>query len=412
MTVSTRPAILIVSPWSTLWSMAPGAGVSDESHLLSRLVRHGYEVHLLAPRSRDIVATSPGFHVHTFANVLGIPAWIPAPLRRLWLLPAFWSVAARAAVRLARQVRPAIVMGFSHYGAWPACAAGRAAGAPSVLKLFGVMHAMRLDWPRARYLYHSLEGVLALKLPLTHFIILNDGTRGEAVARRWGVPAERITYLPNGIDTEWAGLDLQRAVTRRDLGARDDAVVVLALSRLVLSKRVDRLVDVMPEVVRQSNVPVELWVAGDGPLRAGLEARCRARGVPARFLGTVPHARVPYLLGAADVLVSTSTLTNMSIPTCEAMVVGTPVVALDVGGTAEVVRDEENGLLVPEDDAAALLVAILRLVNNAALRQRLGAGARDFAARHFMNWDVRVAAEIAVLDRLAGGPPPPREAAS
>jgi hypothetical protein len=58
------------------------------------------------------------------------------------------------------------------------------------------------------------------------------------------------------------------------------------------------------------------------------------------------------------------------------------------------------------------LVAILRLVNNAALRQRLGAGARDFAARHFMNWDVRVAAEIAVLDRLAGGPPPPREAAS
>ena len=107
---------------------------------------------------------------------------------------------------------------------------------------------------------------------------------------------------------------------------------------------------------------MELWVAGDGPLRGVLEARCRARGVPARFLGTVPHARVPYLLAAADLLVSTSTLTNMSIPTCEAMVVGTPVVALDVGGTAEVVRDGETGLLVPEDDAAALGAALVRLV--------------------------------------------------
>ena len=385
--------------------MAPGAGVSDENQMFSRLVRHGYEVHLLVPRAPDLVAKSPGIHVHTFANILGLPTWIPAPLRRLWLLPAFWSVAARAAVRLGRQIRPAIVMGFSHYGAWPASAAGRAIGVPSVLKLFGVMHAMRLDWPLPRYLYHSLEGVLAFKVPLTHFIILNDGTRGEAVARRWGVPAERITYLPNGIDTEWAEWDLQRPATRRGLGANDDTVAVLALSRLVLSKRVDRLVDAMPEVVRQSRGPVELWVAGDGPLRLALEARCRARGVPARFLGTVPHARVPYLLGAADVLVSTSTLTNMSIPTCEAMVVGTPVVALDVGGTSEVVRDGETGLLVPEEDPAALTSALVKLVNDAALRRRLGTGARDFAARHFMDWDARVGAEIAVLDRLAGGPP-------
>lgn len=400
-----RPAILIVSPWSTLWSLGPGAGVSDESQMLARLVRHGYDLHLLVPRARDAMPASANIHVHAFANVLGVPAWIPAPLRRLWFLPAFWAVATRAAVRLARQVHPVVTLGFSHYGAWPAYAAGRASGAPSVLKLFGVMHAMRLDWPLWRYLYHSLEGVLAFKVPVSHFIILNDGTRGEAVARRWGVPPERITYLPNGIDTEWAQLDLQREATRRELGVAPDTVAVLALSRLVLSKRVDRLVDAMPEIVRQSRRQVELWIAGDGPLREALETRCRERDVPVRFLGTVPHARVPYLLAAADLLVSTSTLTNMSIPTCEAMVVGTPVVALDVGGTSEVVRDGETGLLVPEDDAPALTAAIVRLVDDPALRRELGTGARDFAARNFMNWDARVAAEIALLDRLAGGPP-------
>ena len=152
------------------------------------------------------------------------------------------------------------------------------------------------------------------------------------MARRWGVPPERITYLPNGIDKEWARLELDRAGVRRAHGAREDAVVLLSLSRLVLSKRVDRIVDAMPEVARRSGARVQLWVAGDGPMRDELEARCRARGVEARFLGTVPHDRVAHVLAAADVLVSTSTLTNMSIPTCEAMVVGTPVVALDVGG--------------------------------------------------------------------------------
>jgi glycosyltransferase involved in cell wall biosynthesis len=300
-------------------------------------------------------------------------------------------------------------MGFSHYGAWPAWRAGRSVGVPSVLKLFGVMHAMRLDWPLPRYLYHSLEGVLAFKVPLDHFIVLDDGTRGRDVARRWGVPEAHITWLPNGIDKEWAEQTYDRAATRREIGAPADAVVILSLSRLVDSKRVDRIVDAMPAVQRQCGEGVELWIAGDGPLRANLEARCRERGVAARFLGTVPHTRIPWLLAAADVFVSTSTLTNMSIPTCEAMVLGVPVVALDVGGTSAVVRHEETGLLVAEDDAAGLAAALARLAGDAALRRRLGESARQFAARTFMNWDERVGAEIAVLDRLAGGTPPPRE---
>jgi glycosyltransferase involved in cell wall biosynthesis len=398
--VGTRPRILIVSPWPTLWSMAPGAGVSDESHMFAGLVRAGWDIDLLVPRAGPVADVHPGVAVHRFANVLAVPGWLPAPLQRVWLLPAFWSVAAHAAVRLARRTRPALVIGFSHYGAWPAWRAGRAAGVPCMLKLFGVMHAMRLDWPLPRYLYHSLEGVLAFKVPLDHFLILNDGTRGDVVARRWGVAPERITYLPNGIDTQWAERPFDRAATRAAHGAPPDGVVFLALSRLVLSKRVDRIVAALAAAAKRIPAPVSLWVAGDGPLRATLEAQCSAAGVTARFLGTIPHAQVPEILAAADVLVSTSTLTNMSIPTCEAMVVGTPVVALDVGGTSEVVRDGETGLLVPEADGAALVAALARIAGDAPLRRRLGAGAREFAARHFMSWEARVAAEVALVERL------------
>jgi glycosyltransferase involved in cell wall biosynthesis len=346
-------------------------------------------------------------------NVLAVPRWLPAPVQRLWLLPAFWAVAARAAVRLARAQRPVLVIGFSHYGAWPAWRAGRAAGAPSLLKLFGVMHAMRLEWPLPRYLYHSLEGVLAFKVPLDHFLVLNDGTRGDAVARRWGVTPDRLTYLPNGIDTQWADQVFDRDATRHAHGATADTVVFLSLSRLVLSKRVDRIVDAVAAAARRTSAPVALWIAGDGPLRGALAARCRAVGLDARFLGTVAHADVAAILAAADVFVSASTLTNMSIPTCESMVVGTPVVALDVGGTSEVVHDGTTGLLVAEDDAAGFATALVRLAGDAALRRQLGMGARAFAARTFMSWDTRVAAEVALVDRLvqrAGAAAPPAHA--
>ena len=93
-------------------------------------------------------------------------------------------------------------------------------------------------------------------------------------------------------------------------------------------------------------------------------------------------------------------MTNMSIPTCEAMVVGTPVVGLDVGGTSEVIHDMETGLLVPEESPQALALALARLADDSDLRTRLGNNARAFAAQHFVGWQERVAGEVAILERL------------
>lgn len=402
-----RGPILVVSPWSSLWSLAPGAGVSDEAHMLAGLVEHGYDVHMLVPRTAAPMPATHGIAVHTFTNVLALPAWLPAPLQRLWLLPAFWHVAGKAAVHWARQLQPCLVLGFSHYGAHPAARAAAAVGVPSVLKLFGVMHAGRLEWALPRYLYHSLEGVLAFREPLTHFVILNDGTRGDRVARRWGVPPERITWLPNGVDTEWATLECERERVRGELGADAGTCVLLSLSRLVESKRVDRIIDAVAAAAPRTRTALLLCIAGDGPLRRRLERLCRRHGIAHRFLGSVQRAAVPHLLAASDALVATSSLTNMSIPTCEAMVVGTPVIALDVAGTSEVVQDMRTGLLVREDDADGLAAAIARLADDAALRQRLGQEGRAFAARHFMSWKERVAAEIVVLDRLIAKRPAP-----
>jgi glycosyltransferase involved in cell wall biosynthesis len=117
-------------------------------------------------------------------------------------------------------------------------------------------------------------------------------------------------------------------------------------------------------------------------LRGALEGSADPVSGVFRTVRTIVSA----VLAAADVFVSTSTLTNMSIPTCEAMVVGVPVVALDVGGTSEVVRHEETGLLVPR-----------KMAMDCGLRSPADAELRPAERRRprlrpsFMSWDERVA---------------------
>ena len=120
-----------------------------------------------------------------------------------------------------------------------------------------------------------------------------------------------------------------------------------------------------------------LFVAGDGPDRDVLERRARELGVDgrARFLGSVPRDGVLRLFRAADASVLSSSWENLPHTVLEALAVGSPVIATSVGGVPEVVRDGENGLLVPARDPHALAEAIRRFFADEDLRARLAAAA-------------------------------------
>jgi glycosyltransferase involved in cell wall biosynthesis len=123
-----------------------------------------------------------------------------------------------------------------------------------------------------------------------------------------------------------------------------------------------------------ASVPAtSLVIAGDGPDRGRLEARARELGVDGRtrFLGGVSRDAVLRLFRAADATVLSSSWENLPHTVLEALAVGSPVVATAVGGVPEVVRDGENGLLVPPNDPAALASAIRGLLEDDELRRRL-----------------------------------------
>jgi glycosyltransferase involved in cell wall biosynthesis len=120
-----------------------------------------------------------------------------------------------------------------------------------------------------------------------------------------------------------------------------------------------------------------LVVAGDGPDRRALERRATELGITDRvsFRGSVTRESVLRLFSAADATILCSAWENFPHAVVEALAVGCPVIATAVGGVPEVVRDAENGLLVPAGDVHAFAAAISRLESDAELRTRLSEAA-------------------------------------
>ena len=190
----------------------------------------------------------------------------------------------------------------------------------------------------------------------------------RAIAQRWGLDAERVSVLPNPAP-ELPPLPAREEL-RAELGLAERSLVFAG--RLGPQKALRTLLEALVEVPE-----VQVVVAGDGPERARLEASVRELGLEPRvaFLGTVPRERVLRLFRAADASVLPSAWENFPHTVVEALAVGCPVVATAVGGVPEVVRDGENGLLVPPGDPHALAGAIRRFFADAELRERLAAAA-------------------------------------
>jgi glycosyltransferase involved in cell wall biosynthesis len=158
---------------------------------------------------------------------------------------------------------------------------------------------------------------------------------------------------------------------------------------------------VLPRLLAECRRPLRVVVAGSGEDEAWMRREAARLPEPARvvFLGAVPHDEVPPLIAAADCFLSLNTYSNMAVPTCEAMVMGCPVVATDVAGTRETVIEGENGRLAPPGDDAALVAALRAVLEDEAARTRLAEGARRTAAG-FDSWDTRVGRELDLIEAL------------
>lgn len=163
--------------------------------------------------------------------------------------------------------------------------------------------------------------------------------------------------------------------------ALDGPPTVAFAGRLVPKKGVGTLLEAMERVV--ARVPdARLAIAGDGPLRGELEARAAALGLreSVTFLGHLPRPEAERALAGAWVQAVPSVWEEpFGLVTAEAAMRGTAVVVSDRGGSAEIVRPGETGLLVPPGDAGALADALARILGNRDEAERMGTAARRVA---------------------------------
>ncbi|EAU67992.1 glycosyltransferase family 4 protein [Stigmatella aurantiaca] len=143
--------------------------------------------------------------------------------------------------------------------------------------------------------------------------------------------------------------------------------------------------------LKEAGTRFRCQLVGDGPLRRQLEAEVEKAGVQAEieFLGSRRRNEVAALLARADVVVQPSVVAasgqmeGIPVSLMEALASEAPVVATRISAIPELILDEETGLLVPEKDARALAGALLRLLGDRHMAQRLGRNGRRRVLQHF-----------------------------
>jgi phosphatidylinositol alpha-1,6-mannosyltransferase len=216
------------------------------------------------------------------------------------------------------------------------------------------------------------------------------------MAKRFGVPADRIVIAYPGVDTQRFGAEPPASETARA------TPTLLSVGYLIRQKGHETAIRGLPRLVAEWP-QLRYLIVGDGPEKARLEALAAELGVAANvtFLGRVPEAELLAAYQAADVYVQPSVVVDgvtegYGISFVEAGAAGLPVVGGRCGGVVEAVVDGVTGYLVTPGDEADFARAVASLLRDEGLRRRMGEAGRKLAQDR--TWD-KTLSPVLTLDR-------------
>jgi len=226
-----------------------------------------------------------------------------------------------------------------------------------------------------------------------HLVCITPDIKAHCV--KHGFPAERVHIIPNFVEDKRATPPADRAA----LDTPTQAPLIFALGRLHENKAFDILLQAVAQLPE-----AYLWLAGDGPLRAQLERQAAELGIAGRvrFLGWQYDAS-PYF-AAADIYVVPSRHEPLGSVVLEGWMHTLPMVSAASQGPSWLIQDEENGLLVPIDDAPAMAGALQRLIDDPQTAERLAQAGRATFEQGFTE-EVAVRRYLELFDRLLAAPP-------
>jgi PEP-CTERM/exosortase A-associated glycosyltransferase len=320
--------------------------------------------------------------------------------------------------QLVRAHRPDVIHAHSPVlNVLPALRVGKAENVPVVYEIRAFWEDAAVDHGTTREGSLRYRATRALETHAARHadgvVVICEGLRGELQAR--GIPADRITVVPNAVDAEQFAFDAPPDLElRRSLGL-DGKIVLGFLGSFYAYEGLDLLLEALSRLL-PTHPEVRLLLAGGGPEEAGLKSEASALGVTdqVRFAGRIPHSKVARYYSLVDVLVyprHPMRLTNLVTPLkpLEAMALGRIVVASDVGGHRELIQDGQTGFLFPAGNAQALADRLQQVIAQRSDWDALRLRGRRFVEEE-RSWQRSVAAYDALYERVCRGRSPSQPA--
>jgi glycosyltransferase involved in cell wall biosynthesis len=248
---------------------------------------------------------------------------------------------------------------------------------------------------------YSLEK-LAWKAPTDLLVVTNDGTQGDAVAKKLGIQSRKFMFLVNGVDRvtidELINKYPDYSNIREKLSLPRKAFIVTSVSRLARWKRVDLVIKTFAKFVKKGPYNKILLIIGY-PSSAYSSLRDLVNELKVEkniyFLGNLPHTKTLEYMYASDVLMSFYEVSNVGAVLLESISLGKTIMARDVGDTHKFIRHMETGILVKDGKNENIFVKsttefLSFLYSNPKLIKKIGQNAHEYSKRNLWSWEERI----------------------
>ena len=368
------PNILIVTPYYLEPPRQKILAV-DLAESLARLTR--VSVASVQVEGAPALEQSPNLTVHRFRP------WLYFRSIPLTFDPFYWYKLWRLIRR--EKIGAVLVMGVPYFGAFMAIVAKALARVPAIV--WELSDPPSFGQPLKDFILRIYERTLSRYTVqhADHVWVQTEHMRQRIYPL--GVGDDRMSVMPNGLDTEKFRPGLDTSALRRELGLPEGTPVVLFVAAIHPRKGLRYLLEASEGIIAR-HPQVQFLIVGDGPEAAEMRARA-ARIDPTRFIFAGFRRDIPQVLNLTTVNVLPSLREGLPQAILEAYASGVPVVATNVGGVRDILKDGENGFLIPPRDPAAIATAVSALLDDEALRQRIAANNRAAAE------------QLYVLDKIA-----------
>ena len=300
-------------------------------------------------------------------RALGIEV-VDLGMKRPYRFDALWRF-----YRLLRQERPSILHCWLYHADIIGRVVGRTASVPRIITS---RRDVYIGGPQREWLKR-------LTVSLDHKTIAVCEAARQAELRRANSDPDKVVAIYNGVEmAQFQHDDLSNEIIRREFAISRDAYLIGTIARLHPQKGHKQLLEAMCRL-RQQHPQIYCLIAGDGTLRAELEALTETLGLSDRVIFAGNRQDTPSLLHAFDLFVLPSFWEGFPNVILEAMAAGTAVVATSVDGTPELITDGQTGRLIPPGDPQAIVQAVSQLFQDQEQAAKMATAAYQLVQANF-----------------------------